>query len=226
MDLGLAHRVVVVVGGHGLIGSAVVDRLRTEGAITIPASRHTREGLELDARNGQSVKGAFEEILRRHGRLDGVVVTAAPRGGSLDPARTSEPGDVLEAVDAKAIAFLRVAGAAITLMRNAAYGRIVGVSGQNALMTGNLAGSVRNAAMIVVAKNLADSLVGTGITVNTVNPGTVKLQPSQEVQQGYAGEATPADVASMIVFLTSPISGMVSGESIAVGHRVRGVTSF
>ena len=45
-----------------------------------------------------------------------------------------------------------------------------------------------NAALIIAAKNLADSVAGSGFTVNTVSPGAV------------------------------------SGESIEIGHRVRGVT--
>jgi hypothetical protein len=58
-------------------------------------------------------------------------------------------------------------------------GRLVGVAGQNAFLTGNVTGAVRsNAAFIITAKNLVDS-----------------------------------------------VAGAVSGVSVAVGHRVRGVTS-
>ena len=42
------------------------------------------------------------------------------------------------------------------------------------------AGSVRNAALIIAAKNLADGVAGSGITVNTVSPGTVTASPAAE----------------------------------------------
>ena len=110
-------------------------------------------------------------------------------------------------------------------MTNAGFGRIVGVSGQNAFLTGHLAGSVRNGALILAAKNLADALAGSGVIVNTVSPAIVREAPAVAVDQAKGGEPSPTDVAHAISFL-SPRSGAISGESLAVGHRVRGVTSM
>jgi len=109
-------------------------------------------------------------------------------------------------------------------MTRAGYGRIVGVSGQSAFLTGNVTGSVRNAALIIAAKNLADSVAGSGVTVNTVSPGSVVASPTSDVELGRGGESSPEQIADLIAFLVSPRSGAVSGESIAIGHRVRGVT--
>lgn len=224
MDLQLENRVVLVVGGHGLIGTAVVDRLRDERAIAIPASRHATDGLVLDAADDESVAGALRRVLDRHHRLDGVVIAAAPSGRNLDPESNSNPAQVLAAVDAKALVFLRVAKAALPIMTAAGFGRIVGVSGQNAFTTGNVSGSVRNAALIIAAKSLADSVAGSGVTVNTVSPGIVTNSPGPTVEIGQGGESKPSDSANLITFLLSPLAAALSGESIAIGHRVRGVT--
>jgi NAD(P)-dependent dehydrogenase (short-subunit alcohol dehydrogenase family) len=226
MDLQLTGRVVLVVGGTGLIGGAVVERLRAEGAVVVVASRSGNGGSVLDARDDVSVSAGISALVEEHGRLDGVVVSAAPSAQTLDPARHADPGQVLEAVDAKALGFLRVANAALPVMTGAGYGRIVGVAGQNAFLTGNVTGAVRNAALIITAKNLADSVAGTGVTVNTVSPGIVREDAAAEVELGQAGQARPSDVADLIAFLVSPVTGAVSGESIAVGHRVRGITSM
>jgi NAD(P)-dependent dehydrogenase (short-subunit alcohol dehydrogenase family) len=226
MDLGLNDRVILVLGGHGLVGRAVVERLREEGAVAVPASRHAPDGIVMDGGDDASVAEGIEGMLREHGRLDGLVVTAAPSARTLDPARNSDPGQVLQAVDGKAMTFLRAANAVAPIMAESGYGRIVGVSGQNAFVTGNVAGSVRNAALIIVAKNLADSLAGTGVTVNAVSPSTVTETPSREVALGRGGEARPGDTAALIAFLLSPLAGAISGESIAVGHRVRGMTGL
>jgi NAD(P)-dependent dehydrogenase (short-subunit alcohol dehydrogenase family) len=226
MDLQLAGRVVLVVGGTGLIGGAVVERLRAEGAVAVAASRGGSGGVVLDARDDASVSAGISTLLAEHGRLDGVVVAAAPSAQTLDPARSSDPRQVLEAVDAKALGFLRVANAALPVMTEAGHGRIVGVAGQNAFLTGNVTGSVRNAALIITAKNLADSVAGTGVTVNTVSPGMVREDPTSQVRSAQPGEVRPAEVAALIAFLVSPVAGAISGESIAVGHRVRGVTSM
>jgi NAD(P)-dependent dehydrogenase (short-subunit alcohol dehydrogenase family) len=98
------------------------------------------------------------------------------------------------------------------------------VSGQNAFLTGNVTGSIRNAALIIAAKNLADRVAGSGVTVNTISPGTVSVSPTSDVELGSGGESSPEQIADLVAFLVSPRAGAVSGESIAIGHRVRGVT--
>ena len=216
----------LVVGGAGLIGRAVVERLREEGATAIAASRSVEDGLTLDAADPASVTAAFETVIGQHGRLDALVVAAAPSARTLDASRHADPEQVLGAIDGKAMTFLRLANAAIEPMVRAGYGRIVGVSGQNAFLTGNVTGSVRNAALVIAAKNLADGVAGTGVTINTVSPGTVTTSPAAEVEPGRGGESSPEQIADLIAFLVSPRAGAVSGESIAVGHRVRGVTSL
>lgn len=226
MDLHLQNRVVLVIGGHGLIGSTIVRQLRAEGATVVPASRNGRDGLIFNAANDESVHSGIADILRTHGRLDGLVVAAGPSARTLDPSRNADPQQVQRAFEAKALTFLRAANAAIPIMQEERYGRIIGISGQNAFLTGNIAGSVRNAALIIAAKNLADSVAGTGVTVNTVSPGVVVKSPSQTIERGTSGQCRPGDVAHLVAFLLSPLSEAISGESIAVGHRVRGVVSL
>ena len=226
MDLELVGRVVLVVGGNGFIGSAVVARLEAEGATVVVGSRGGPRGIRMDATDAASVNTAVAAVLAEHGRLDGLVVTAAPSAQTLDPARHADPDQVIEAVDVKAMAFLRVANAVLPGMVEAGFGRVVGVSGQNAFLTGNVTGSVRNAALIIAAKNLADGVAGSGVTVNTVSPGIVTPTPSSEVRPGAPGESSPEQIADLIAFLLSPRSAAVSGESIATGHRVRGIISL
>ncbi len=190
--------------------------------MAVPASRTSATGIVMDAADDASVSAGMARILESHGRLDGVVVAAAPSARTLDPAKNSEPAQVGDAVDGKALTFVRVANAALRHMHDICYGRIVGISGQNAFVTGNMAGSIRNAALIIAAKHLADEAAGTGVTVNVVNPGIVADDPSPDVPVGASGQSTPADTARLVTFLLSPLSGTVSGESIAVGHRTRG----
>ncbi|WP_306231138.1 SDR family NAD(P)-dependent oxidoreductase [Agrococcus beijingensis] len=221
MDLQFSDRTVLVVGGTGFIGSAIVDALRAEGANVLAASRGDGADVVLDASDDASIASALERVRTEHGRLDAVVVTAAPAAQTLDASRLSDPAQVAEAVEGKAMSFLRVANAVIPDMREAGFGRIVAISGQNALLTGNITGAVRNAALIIAAKSLADELAGSGVAVNVVNPGPVSEQPSSEVAAGKPGESSPQQIAALVAFLASPVAA-VSGESIAIGHKVRG----
>ncbi|WP_144711785.1 SDR family NAD(P)-dependent oxidoreductase [Curtobacterium pusillum] len=224
MDLELTNRVALVVGGKGYIGAAVADRLRAEGATVVVASRSAGDdpdSVAVDTADQASVDAAVARVLEQHGRIDALVVTAAPSAGTLDPAKRSDPEQVLTAIDGKALGFLRVANAVLPSQRAAGFGRVVVVSGQNAYLSGNITASLRNTAVSVIAKNLADEAAGTGVTVNVVNPGTVTNTPAAEVRPGGPGDSSPQQIADLVAFLVSPRS-VVSGESISIAHRVLG----
>ncbi|WP_206446821.1 SDR family NAD(P)-dependent oxidoreductase [Agrococcus sp. KRD186] len=225
MDLQLTDHIVLVVGGTGLIGAAVAEVARAEGATVVTAARGEGADLRLDGADDASVERGIARVLEQHGRIDGLVIAAAPPAQTLDPARASDPAQVAQAVDDKAMTFLRIANAVNPHMREAGSGRIVGLSGQNALMTGNITGAVRNAALIIAAESLADELAGTGVNVNVVNPGPVTASATGDVAPGKPGESTPQQVADLVVMLLSPRLA-VSSESIASGHRFRGAVAL
>ncbi|WP_404310920.1 SDR family oxidoreductase [Agrococcus terreus] len=225
MDLQLADRVILVVGGTGLIGRAVADLARAEGATVVTAARGDGADVRLDGADPASVDAAVARVLAEHGRIDGLVVAAAPPAQTLDPARSSDPEQVAQAFEAKAMTFLRVANAVVPTMREAGSGRIVGVSGQNARLSGSITAATRNAGLTIAAQALADDLAGTGVAVNVVDPGPVVDAPAQEVAVGKPGESSPEQVARAVLFLLSPANA-ISSQSIAVGHRVRGVLTL
>ncbi|MCB1297926.1 MAG: SDR family oxidoreductase [Microthrixaceae bacterium] len=223
MDLQLKARVILVVGGHGLVGSAVVKRLRAEGAIAIPASRSANEGIVMDATSDESVNAGVARVLAEHGRIDGLVMTAATVPTITDPKLNSEPSRVLDGIDTKAMTFIRITNAVLPHMTAAGYGRVVGVSGQNAAYTANMTGSLRNAALIIASKHFADQVAGTGVTVNAISPGVITHDPVDEVHFASSGQSSPDEIADLIAFLISPLSRPISGETIAVGHRTLGM---
>lgn len=224
MDLGINGRVALVVGGTGYIGAAVAARLRAEGATVVTAGRSSGD-VHLDATDDASVAAGVTSVVEQHGRIDLLVHAAAPPAGSLDPSMLSDPGAVEAGIAAKSLTFLRMANTVLPLMREAGFGRVVGISGQNAYTTGNLLGMVRNVDLIVIAKSLADAYAGSGVTVNVVNPATVTDHPSTEVTVGAGGESSPADIAALVAFLCSESAGRISGESIASGHKLRGIAT-
>lgn len=224
MDLQLAGRVVLVVGGTGYIGSVIARAARREGASVVVASRHPEEeeGIELDASDQSSVDKAIARVIADHGRLDGLVITAAPAAHTLDPKRLSDPEQISAAMDGKAMSFLRVASAAIPHMVDQGFGRVIGISGQNAYLTGNITATVRNAALNISAKSLADEFAGTGVAVNVINPGLVTDDPSPDVALARPGQSSPTQIADLTAFLLSPLAN-ISGESISIGHHMRGI---
>lgn len=180
----------------------------------------------MDATSDESVNAGVAKVMAEHGRIDGLVMTAATVPSITDPVLNSEPARVLDGIDTKAMTFVRITNAVLPHMTAAGYGRVVGVSGQNASLTANMTGSIRNAALIIASKHLADAVAGTGVTVNAISPGVVTHEPVADVVMGSSGQSSPEEIADFIAFLISPLSRPISGESIAVGHRLRGMTGL
>lgn len=220
MDLQLRGQVILVIGGSGMIGSAVVKLLQEEGAVALGASRSMP--LAIDASDEASVRAGIESVIEKHGRLDAVVVSSAPSAQTLSAENANDPETVLAAIDGKAMTFLRVANIALEKMREAGYGRIVALSGMNSYVTRSTAASVRNAALNVVLKNLADQHAGTGITINAISPGFVVGDPDAPINRAE-GDTSLAEVADAIAFLLSPKTASISGEIISVGHKAKGM---
>ncbi len=86
MDLELTGRVALVVGGRGYIGSVVAETLRREGARVVVASRNADgdDAVAMDTASQESVDAGVARVLDQHGRIDVLVVTAAPAAGTLD----------------------------------------------------------------------------------------------------------------------------------------------
>lgn len=225
MNLGLEAKVALVTGGAGYVGSAIVDTLRAEGATVIGASRSSKE-LSLDVRNGLSIEGAVNRLVTEYGRLDIVVVASGSRAQNLDPIRDTDPNSVVSEIGSKALSALKIANATLPVMQQHEWGRFVAINGQSIYLTTSLVSSVRNASLTFILRALADAYANTGVTVNVVNPGGVTDGPSEVPAIGTPGHCSPAEVAAAVAFLASEAAGGISGESLAVGHKVRGLATY
>jgi NAD(P)-dependent dehydrogenase (short-subunit alcohol dehydrogenase family) len=83
---------VLVTGGSGGIGSAIVERLTADGVTAVAASRTPpADGVKLDVRDEAGWAAAVDEVLARHGRLDGLVNAAGALGGTTQGVLTASP---------------------------------------------------------------------------------------------------------------------------------------
>lgn len=216
--------VAVVTGGAGAIGGAIVAALQTSG--------HTVEILDrggdtpVDLAEQDQIRASAAAILERHGACDVLVHAAAAfdRGAlaEIDLATWRR----VQAVNVEAAVWLAQALAPGMAQRR--FGRIVFIVSDTVWdppAADLLPYVASKAALIGVARSLARSLGGDGITVNCVAPG---LTPTPAASAGMPAEAfaavrarqaidrdlAPEDVAAAVAFLASPEAGAITGQTL------------
>ena len=214
--------------------NAAANELATEtGQTVIGVSADTTQDAQVRA-----AVAAAEVAL--DGPIDILVNAAAEAAGFATPPKL----DAIESpyfhneLDTKVMGYIRCAQAVVPGMKASGWGRIVHISGLAARTTGNTVGSIRNVALSALGKNMADELREHGINVTVVHPGLTRTERTgplieQRAQaRGVSTEAITAEmaarnsirhlvdaseVADVVVFLCSPRSRAVTGDTIAAG---------
>jgi NAD(P)-dependent dehydrogenase (short-subunit alcohol dehydrogenase family) len=115
-------------------------------------------------------------------------------------------------------------------MRAARFGRIVNISSRAAMgKTGRIAYSAAKAGLIGMTRTLCLELAAAGITVNAIAPGPVATElfdrghpPGGEKRRRVIESVpvkrvgTPDDIARAVLFLLSPDSGYITGQTLFV----------
>ena len=164
MDFGLEGKLAFVGGASRGIGKAIALELAREGADVVVASR-TMPDLEktaaeivettgrraipmsFDATNREQVDRVMNAAADALGGLHILVNSASLPGGSpsaTGPIEGLVDEDLISDFDVKFVGALRCCRAAIPLLKEQGYGRIVNISGLNARNAGNLSGGARN----------------------------------------------------------------------------------
>ncbi len=255
MDLELDGKRAIVTGGSRGIGLAIGRALAAEGCDVALVAREARAleaaraavaaesgrdviGVSADTGDEESVRAMARAVAAALGGVDILVNAAArPNTGALVGIDSFDEPEFSEQVNVKVLGYLRCIREVVPLMRASGWGRIVNVSGLAARSSGSITGTVRNAAVSALTKNLADELGRDGINVTVVHPGVTVTERTPEILAGRAERAgvpvaeverrlgasvsigrlvTAAEVASVVAFLASPKSVAINGDAIVV----------
>ena len=208
MDFGLQGKHAIVAGGSRGIGKAIARELAQEGADVVIASRSLEElektareigdekgcrviPMALDVTQREQVDRAIAEAAEKLGGLHILVNSASLPGGSptaTGPIESINEDDLLRDFDVKYVGALRCARAAIPLLKEQGWGRIINISGTNARKAGNLSGGARNVSMVHLTKTLSTQLGRFGITVNCIHPGITRTERTPGLLAGRAAQ--------------------------------------
>lgn len=241
-------RVAIITGAGASdgIGAAVARHLVAEGARVVLGATsqriHDRAAELGDAAMGViadlTVDGSAESLVdaavQRWGRLDIVVnnagMTSVSSGWDADDDVAGLSLQQWEAAIARNLttAFL-MCRAAVPVMTEAGYGRIVSVgstTGTVNAMPGQSTYTAAKAGLVGLSRALALEVVGDGVTVNVVAPGYVATgsQLPFEAAAAAAGpigrSGTPDEIAACVLFLAHESASFVTGAVLVAdgGH--------
>jgi 3-oxoacyl-[acyl-carrier protein] reductase len=238
----LENQVALITGASRGIGRAIAFALAQAGARIIGTSTspegaerlkqelashaYNGRGAVLDAGNPASIDALMGE-LEAAAELPTILVNnAAITRDTLLLRMKPEDWDAVIATNLTGV--FRLSKACVRNMMRARAGRIVNLTSVVGL-TGN-AGQANYAAakagLIGFTKSLAKELASRNITVNAVAPGFIdtdmtrvlnEAQRTQLLAQIPAGRlGTPEEVAAAVLFLVSPESAYITGETLHV----------
>jgi 3-oxoacyl-[acyl-carrier protein] reductase len=256
MDLQLAGKNAVILGGTRGIGRAIAETLAAEGANVAVCARNADQvaeavaalaksgvkatGKSVDIMDGPALKAWIGEAADELGGIDILVSNAGAMAQGADPASWEQNFklDVLGMVNAfdAARPFLLKAAAA---NGDASFVIIASVSAAEA-DNGSSYGPIK-AALIHFAKGLARQYAGKHLRTNVVSPGTVYFaggvweMVEKNLPEMFKGAmernpmgrmATPQDVANAAVFLASPVSSFTTGVNLLVDGAISRRVNF
>ncbi|MDT3396932.1 SDR family oxidoreductase [Streptomyces sp. B1866] len=247
MSLELADRVVMVTGAGSGIGRAAARLLAGHGARVVLVGRtpgalaETAAGLPpshhlvapCDVADDQQVERCVAEAVARFGRLDGAFNNAGTFG-AFGPLHQDTPGNFDAVVATNLRGVWACTRAQVRAMLAGGGGAIVNCS--------SVAGHIGHAqspvyaatkhAVIGLSKSAALQYAGDGVRVNVVSPGSTDTpmlrglyadpgaldQRARRAPLGRLG--TCEEVANAAVWLLSPLSGYVTGQTVVVDGGV------
>ena len=243
----LSNQVAIVTGAGQGMGAATAKRLATEGAAIIVsdineskarriadeinASGHRAMPVKTDVTKEDDVTSAVERAVDNYGTVSILVNNA----GILYPTRidyvTKAEWD--EVIDVNLNGTFLCSMAALPIMKEKGYGRIVNMSssaGRSVSTLGGVHYTAAKAAVLGFTRAMAKEVAPFGITVNAVCPGLidtemVRAECTPERIQGYEASfpisrlGTPEEVAQLVLFwlpirVTSPAPPSTSTAAI------------
>jgi NAD(P)-dependent dehydrogenase (short-subunit alcohol dehydrogenase family) len=224
------NKVVLVAGGTGALGSAIVnsfiacnakvistylvdkkvDRLESE----IKSKVHL---IKADVTNEEEVKELAQSVLRDYGQIHVLVNVVGGYLGGKSVAELDEKGwDLMMNMNLKS-AYL-VSKHVIPTMISSRNGKIVHISSRTGLKSNGYdsAYAASKAGLIRFVESLAEEVKESSINVNCIMPSTIDTKANRIAMPNadFGKWVKPQDLANVVLFLCSEEAKAITGAAI------------
>jgi NAD(P)-dependent dehydrogenase (short-subunit alcohol dehydrogenase family) len=263
MDLQLSGRLALVTGSTAGIGFAIARRLAGEGARVIVNGRSEARVEAAIAKIQQEYPGAHLQkfagdlaesrstvsLIREFDHVDILVNNLGLYGPKAFEEITDS--DWMAMIEANFLSGVRLSRHYLPRMKKAGWGRILFISSESAVNIPSemIHYGVTKTMQVALARGLAETTAGTGVTVNSLLPGPTRSEgvdgfvKDMARTQGVSVEQVEAEffqklrptsllqrfetideVAAMATFLASPLSSATNGAAVrAEGGLLRSI---
>jgi NAD(P)-dependent dehydrogenase (short-subunit alcohol dehydrogenase family) len=254
MDLQLTGKLALVSGSTAGIGYAIASALAAEGARVIVNGRSQGSvdaavasikaglgGQVLGFAGDLSTSAAAIALVQKHPGIEILVNNL----GIFEPKAFEDipDEDWSRFFDVNVLSGVRLARLCLPAMKKANWGRIIFISSESAVQipAEMVHYGMTKTAQLAVSRGLAETVAGTGITVNSVLPGPtrsrgvgdfVEALAKADGQSIEAFEKTffetarptslikrfeePEEIASMVAYIASPLASGTTGAALRV----------
>jgi len=227
-------RDVVVTGGTGALGTAMVDVLIKAGAVCHVPYVNRSEAERFPFRDHPQVKLVADielteeaAVAKLYGGVPKLWASIHIAGGfAMSPVADTTKSDLMKQVEMNFVTAFLCCRAAVTAMTaTGAGGRIVNVATRPALEwragAGMVAYTASKAAVAALTVALAEEVVKAGILVNAIAPSTMDTPANRRAmpKADHAAWAKVEEVATTILFLASPENRVTRGAVVPVYGR-------
>jgi 3-oxoacyl-[acyl-carrier protein] reductase len=226
----MKDRVIVITGASGALGSVVTEMAMERGARVATIERARKTAIDTPSRLGlggidlvqpDQAVAAMESVADRFGRIDALINIAG--AFAFETVAEGAPTTWQRLYDLNVLTALNASRAAVPHLRKSPAGRIVNLGAMGALHARAGMGpyAASKAAVHRLTEALAAELKGS-VTVNAVLPSTIDTPANRTAMPDadFASWVTPAELAEVILFLSSPASGGVTAALIPAPGRV------